>query len=107
MINAIMQRYFLKLKGNFFDISMGAFRYIKVWAGTTVGKRSWYMSMHMFLHNSKIPPKIFEINVGIFHDHLSCRSRISLRKEANPEGYANLLFGKFFAENCMKMKEIG
>ena len=26
---------------------------------------------------------------------------------ANPKGGANLLFGKFFAQNCMKLKEIG
>ena len=34
-------------------------------------------------------------------------SRISKNEGAKPEGSANLLFGDFFPENCMKIKEIG
>ena len=43
-------------------------------------------------------------------DSLSRQRRIQDVAEwgANPrEDYANLLFGKIFAENCMKMKEFG
>ena len=40
-------------------------------------------------------------------DMFSVESRIFLRRAPPPEVGANLLFCKFFAENCMKMKRFG